>query len=245
MEDIMKIVSWNCNKSFREKYNDIAEEDADIYVICECENPVKHVGTDYSEFAGTNYFWTGNLHYMGLGIFAKDNIKLEPIEGLDERFKNFIAVRVNNSFNLLAVWAMNEDKEKGLHKYVQMIHDYVDANSELFDENLVMCGDFNSNARWNNKHKAKDNDGNAKNQTNLNIKLNKKGLYSAYHELNNEEQGNETHATFFQTKHLNQPYYIDYVYTKKDAVSEFKILDFSRWACLSDHLPLVFELDEF
>ena len=70
-------------------------------------------------------------------------------------------------------------------------------------------------------------------------------MYSAYHELNNEEQGNETHATFFQTKHLNQPYYIDYVYTKKDAVYEFEILDFSRWACLSDHLPLVFELDEF
>lgn len=46
----MKIVSWNCNKIFREKYKDIAEENADIYVICECENPVKHEGTDYSEF---------------------------------------------------------------------------------------------------------------------------------------------------------------------------------------------------
>lgn len=67
----MKIVSWNCNKIFREKYKDIAEENADIYVICECENPVKHEETDYLEFAGTNYFWTGYLHYMGLRIFAK------------------------------------------------------------------------------------------------------------------------------------------------------------------------------
>ena len=241
----MKIVSWNCNKIFREKYKDIAEENADIYVICECENPDKHEGTDYSEFAGTNYFWTGNLHYMGLGIFAKDNIKLEPIEGLDESFKNFIAVRVNDSFNLLAVWAMGADKEKGLNPYVEMIHDYFDANSELFDENLIMCGDFNSNVIWNNKHKSKDNGGNAKDQSNLNIKLNNKGLYSVYHELNDEKQGEETKATFFQTKHLNQHYYIDYVYAKKDSVSEFKILDFSKWACLSDHLPLVFEFDEF
>ncbi len=241
----MKIVSWNCNKIFREKYKDIAEENADIYVICECENPVKHEGTHYSKFAGTNYFWTGNLHYMGLGIFAKDNIKLEPIEGLDESFKNFIAVRVNDSFNLLAVWAMGADKEKGLNPYVEMIHDYFDANSELFDENLIMCGDFNSNVIWNNKHKSKDNGGNAKDQSNLNIKLNNKGLYSVYHELNDEKQGEETKATFFQTKHLNQPYYIDYVYAKKDSVSEFKILDFSKWACLSDHLPLVFEFDEF
>ena len=241
----MKIVSWNCNKLFREKYKDIAdEEDADIYVICECENPIKHEGTDYSEFAGSNYLWTGDLDYMGLGIFAKDNIKLESIKGLDEKFKNFIAVRVNDEFNLLAVWAMNEDKEKGLEKYVRMIHNYVDTNSELFDENLIMCGDFNSNARWNNEHKVKDSEGNDKNQTNLNIKLNKKGLYSVYHELNNEEQGKETNATFFQTKHLNQPYYIDYVYAKKGAVSEFKILDFSKWASLSDHLPLVFEISE-
>lgn len=82
---------------------------------------------------------------MGLGIFAKDNIKLEPIDGLDERFKNFIAVRVNDSFNLLAVGAIGADKEKGLNLYVEMIHDYFDANSELFDENLIICGDFKVN----------------------------------------------------------------------------------------------------
>ena len=114
-------------------------------MICECDIPVKHEGTDYSKFAGTNYFWTGDLHYMGLGIFAKDNIKLEPIKGLDERFKNFIAVRVNDSFNLLAVWAMGADKEKGLNPYVEMIQDYFDANSELFDENFIICGDFKVN----------------------------------------------------------------------------------------------------
>ena len=41
----MKIVSWNCNGSFRETIKFILDEDsktyldADIYVICECENP--------------------------------------------------------------------------------------------------------------------------------------------------------------------------------------------------------------
>ena len=81
----------------------------------------------------------------GFENICKDNIKLEPIKGLDERFKNFIAVRVNDSFNLLAVWAMGADKEKGLNPYVEMIHDYFDANSELFDENRVMWGDFKVN----------------------------------------------------------------------------------------------------
>ena len=237
----MKIISWNCYGRFREKYTSIIEEDADISVICECENPSEWDENGYPEFAGTNYFWTGDLHYKGLGIFAKDNIKLEPIEGLNERFKNFIAVRVKDSFNLLGVWAMKGDKEKGLNDYTEMIHDYFDANSRLFDENLIMCGDFNSNVRWNDTHKAKDNEGNPKDQTNLNIKLNNRGLYSVYHELNNEEQGEETATTFFQKRHLNQPYHIDYVYAKKDLISEFEILDFWKWISLSDHLPLVFE----
>lgn len=250
----MKIVSWNCNGNFRETIQSIIDEDsetyldADIYVIAECENPrdplpkYEEYKTIIENLVGDNYFWTGDLHFKGLGIFAKENIKLELIEGLDERFKNFIAVRVNDRFNLLAVWAMGADKEKGLNEYTEMIHDYFDANIELFDENLVMCGDFNSNVRWNHTHKAIDNDGNPKDQTHLNVKLNKKGLYSVYHELNNEEQGFETNATFFQKRHLNQPYHIDFVYAKRGSVSEFEILDFWKWVSLSDHLPLVFKI---
>lgn len=132
-----------------------------------------------------------DYHYKGLGIFAKENVKLEKIEGLDEDFKNFIPLRVNDSFNLLGVWAMP--------KYIEMIHDYFDANHEkLFDENLIMCGDFNSNAVFNPKHRAKDKNGNAKDHTNLDVKLNSKGLYSLYHKLSSEENGKESKFTFFQ-----------------------------------------------
>lgn len=233
----MKIVSWNCAGAFREKYTSIIEEDADIYVICECEDPARAKVKEYIEFAGDNYFWTGDLHYKGLGIFAKDNIKLEKLdEYCDTEFKNFIALRVNDSFNLLGVWAMPE--------YVEMIHDYFDANNDLFDENLVMCGDFNSNVIWNNEHKTKDDEGNAKDQTNLNIKLNNKGLISTYHDLNNEKQGKETQYTFYIYRHLDKPYHIDYVYAGKDVVTDLKIGDADKWIELSDHVPLTFEIKE-
>ena len=43
-----------------------------------------------------------------------------------------------------------------------------------------MCGDFNSNVIWNNEHKTTDDNGNAKDQTNINVKLNNNGLYSVY-----------------------------------------------------------------
>lgn len=239
----MKIVSWNTNMKFREKFKDIIEEDADIYVIQECENPAESKSEEYKKFAGENYFWVGDYHFKGLGIFAKEDIKLEKIDGLNEKFKNFIALKVNDDFNLLGVWAMGKDKEKGLNEYVEMIHDYFDANSELFDENLIMCGDFNSNVIWNNLHRAKDSNGNAKNQTNLNIKLNNKALFSAYHELTCDEQGKETQHTFYQARHLDEPYHIDYVYAAKDVVSTLQIGDADKWIELSDHMPLVFEIN--
>lgn len=233
----MKIVSWNCASKFREKYTSIIEEDADIYVICECEDPARAKVKEYVEFAGDNYFWTGDLHYKGLGIFAKDNVKLEKLEEFcDTPFKNFIALRVNDSFNLLGVWAMP--------KYVEMIHDYFDTNSDLFDEDLIMCGDFNSNAIWNNQHKTKDSEGNAKDQTNLNKKLNKKGLISAYHDLTSEKQGKETQYTFYLNWNLDKPYHIDYVYAAKDRVIGFKIGDADKWIELSDHVPITFEIKE-
>lgn len=230
----MKIVSWNCAGKFREKYTSIIEENADIYVICECEDPARAKVKEYVEFAGDNYFWTGDLHYKGLGIFAKDNIKLKPIEVLNEGFKNFIALRVNDSFNLLGVWAMP--------KYVEMIHDYFDANMDLFDDNLIICGDFNSNVIWNNEHKTKDSLGNDKNQTNLNIKLNKCGLISAYHDLTGEKQGKETQYTFYMNWKLEKPYHIDYVYAGKDVITAFQIGDAEKWVELSDHIPLTFEV---
>ena len=99
-ESQLKIISWNCNGKFREKFKEIIEEDADIYVIRECENPAESADEDYREFAGENYFWTGNLHYKGLGIFAKEDVKLEKIE-FNGEFEHFILLNVNDSFNLL------------------------------------------------------------------------------------------------------------------------------------------------
>ena len=227
IESQIKIVSWNCNGKFREKFKEIIEEDADIYVIQECENPAESNDEDYREFAADNYFWTGHLHYKGLGIFAKEDVKIERIE-CEGEFEHFIPVRVNDSFNLLGVWAMP--------KYVEMIHDFFDANEDLFDENLVMCGDFNSSVVFNYHHPK------AKNHTELNRKLENKNLFSVYHALTGEEQGEEKSMTFYQTRHLNYSFHMDFVYAGKNVVKDFSILDHYKWITVSDHLPLVFRI---
>lgn len=268
----MKIMSWNCEEKFREDIKHIVEKgsktyvDADIYVIPECENPdeqhpnYKEYKKLIEELFGDNYFWVGNIHHKGLGIFAKENINLEEIE-TNGNFEFFKAFRVNDSFNLLTIWVQKENEEKGLNPYVEMIHDFYDANLELFDENLIICGDLNSSVKFNYKHKAKDSNGNAKDHTNLDNKLNNKGLFSLYHELTNENNGEETQQTFFQARHLNNSFHLDYVYANRkliektiliengktvyeDLPNKFQILDHWKWISLSDHLPLVFEFDE-
>ena len=226
-ESQIKIVSWNCNGKFREKFSEIIEEDADIYVIQECEDPAQSTEEEYREFAGENYIWTGNLHYKGLGIFAGEDVTLEKLD-VNGEYEHFIAVRVNDSFNLLGVWAMP--------KYVEMIHDFFDMNEDLFNENLVMCGDFNSSVEFNSHHPK------AKNHTVLNEKLESKGLISAYHDCTGEEQGCEKAKTFYLTRHLNKPFHLDFVYAGESVVKEFDILDHYKWINVSDHLPLVFRI---
>ena len=86
------------------------------------------------------------------------------------------------------------------------------------------------------------------------------GLFSVYHELTGEESGNEKQMTFFQARHIDDPYHLDYVYTNKEIIdkttlisngnkvkdlpNEFEILPRDDWISISDHLPLVFKFDE-
>lgn len=266
----MKIVSWNCAGVFREDYKEIFKQDADIYVIQECENPnadfdkYKKYKKFVYDFAGKNVFWKGDLHYKGLGVFVNKDLDVKeiPTKG---KYKHFQALKIENSFYLLAVWAMNKDKKEGLPPYVEMIHDFLDENKdeEFFDGTpIIMCGDFNSSAVFNDKHTYKrshlDIYGNPKNHDYLNCKLNDMGLYSVYHELTGEDSGEEKQMTFFQAKDLNKPYHLDYVYTNKEIIDKttlirdgkkvkdlpkFEILAVDDWISISDHLPLVFEFD--
>lgn len=223
----MKIITWNCNGRFRDKYKKIRELDADIYIIQECENPEEYTDTGYKKFA-SNYLWTGDLKYKGLGIFAKDNIKLELLP-YNDNAKHFIPCRVDNLFNLLGVWTMSP--------YVEQAHDFYESNKELFNEYLVMCGDFNSSVVFDNRHKKKS-------FAMLLNKYQKHRLYDSYHYLTKEKQGKETKSTFYLARHLNKNYHLDHVFTAPFLIKDLEILDHYKWINESDHLPIVFEIDE-
>lgn len=138
--DEMKIVTWNSNGYFSERFPAIVEEDADIYVIQECENPLIIDSEEYNDFA-SNYYWVSENQRYGLGIFAKDNIKLELVELDDKGLRYFIPVRVNDDFNLLGVWT-NPDMEgsKVIH-YPKEITKYYEEHKDsgfFNEENVVI-----------------------------------------------------------------------------------------------------------
>ena len=138
----MKIISWNCCGKFREKFSTIQKEDADIYVIQECENPEKYQN-QFSEFL-TDYVWHGEKNSKGLGIFVKPHIKIKLNDWPVFCLRHFISVKINDDFDLLGVWASPH--------YIEEYYIYQSINIDKYGENTLIIGDFNSNAIWDKEH---------------------------------------------------------------------------------------------
>lgn len=222
----MKIVSWNCNGKFREKYKFISKLDAEIYIIQECENPSIYVDTDYSRFA-TNYLWTGENDKKGLGIFAKNNVDIKDNHWETYCLRNFISVKINNDFDLVGVWACKP--------YIEEYYIYQNINLCNINKNTIIIGDFNSNQIWDNQHEKR-------NHTTVVNELKYKGLVSAYHFIKKENQGEETENTFYMYRHLDKGYHIDHCFILENRIKEYHILSDKEWIDYSDHIPLLLEI---
>lgn len=224
----MKIVSWNCGGKFREKFSCIAEFDADIYIIQECENPVDYPSHPYSTFA-TNYLWTGERNSKGLGVFAKPHIELQPNDWEKYCLRNFLSVKVNSSFDLVAVWACKP--------YIEEYYIYQSINIANYTDRTVIMGDFNSNAIWDKKHDART-------HTAVVQQLHSIGLCSAYHHTHNELQGSENKHTFYLYRHPDKGYHIDHCFTNANNIAEYQVFDSLEWLAKSDHVPIMLTYSE-
>lgn len=234
----MKILTWNCNGAFRNKVQTLDCLDLDIYVIQECENPIIHTKTK------PNYLWKGKNKNRGLGIFAKDNIKLEELNWSDsnhkykdEELELFLPCLVNNEFILLAVWTKYANSE--VFGYIGQLWKYLQLHKEKLKEYpCFIIGDFNSNKIWDKWDRWW-------NHTDVVKELEEIDIISFYHYLNNEKQGEEENPTFYLQRKLEKGYHIDYIFGSKSLLrkeSQCKVLGEAKWLEISDHLPLFLEL---
>jgi len=124
-------------------------------------------------------------------------------------------------------------------EYVKNVEGYLkDYKNELKNpDTLIMCGDFNINPKVTGQEK-KDCFYN---------KLNDYGFESIYHKLHEEKLGKETIPTHFHQYNKNQPFHIDYVFSKCGFVKTLEIGTYEDYVAqdnrCSDHVPLIFEVD--
>lgn len=225
----MKIVSWNANCKFREKYTEIAKLGADIYVIQECENPETSKNPEYRHFV-KNGFWIGDIPFKGLMVFSPDhNIKIELLNWGTQSYRFFLPVRVNDNFTLVGSWACDP--------YIQEFTDFIHAAKRNLGRDTIIIGDLNSNVLFD-----KDNQRSGKTHSMIIDELRQLGMEDIYHHFTGDEQGKEKVPTFYMYRHLDKPFHIDHCFSNPDNIQKMTIHARWQWLSLSDHLPIEIEL---
>jgi len=221
----MRIVSWNCNGKFREKFDQITRLNADIYIIQECENPKSCSHARYQTFSN-NYIWVGDNKNKGLGVFAGPQIQLSRNNWQSYCLRHFLSVRINDAFDLLAVWAGKP--------YIGEYYIYQSVNIDRYSPNMIIIGDFNSNAVW-------DKDYPQRSHSDVVRELKAIGLESIYHVVSGESQGSESQNTFYLYRHADKGYHIDHCFANPKMICSYQIEKDPEWLTLSDHLPIVID----
>ena len=231
----MKIITWNCNGAFRKKFHLIDNLGADIIVIQECEDPSQS-GGEYQRWAH-NHIWIGTNKNKGLGVFAKKHIDLKRLHWNDEGLQLFLPCRINESFNLVAVWT--KQTESSEFRYIGQFWKYLQLHKKIFEaEPCLICGDFNSNVCWDKKHGLWT-------HSNVVRELDELGIHSLYHEVMKEAQGKESTPTLYMHRKLEKPYHIDYAFISKQLSNFNSLIEIGKhefWLDNSDHMPLIFTI---
>jgi exonuclease III len=231
----IKLITWNCNGAFRNKYQLLTGLDADILVIQECEDPKQSADVSYRDWAG-NYIWIGDSKHKGMGIFCKQGIQVSDNGWEANGTKHFISVKINDSFDLVAVWTKRNNSVT--YRYIGQFWKYLQENKERMKDSIIL-GDFNSNKIWDRKRCVC-------NHSEVVRELHEIGIVSLYHEKYGIDQGAEIHPTFYLQRNLQKPYHIDYIFLSKNRVSNvshFEIGTVGNWLKVSDHLPVTAVLD--
>jgi exonuclease III len=226
--------------AFRKKIKILDELNPDIAIIQECENEEvlkrKKTNLSYDKF-----IWYGKNKNKGLGVMAFNGFDIELMDH-NEGFEYILPIRVHKDrteFILLAVWTQLVNKNIYDSYVVQATRAFIFYNNLLKKENVLIIGDFNSNAIWDNGAPKEYN------HSQMVVTLAKKNFVSVYHTKYKEDHGKEKIPTLYFTRNKNKPYHVDYFFIKESllgSVKKFSIGNYEKYINLSDHMPLLLEI---
>jgi len=261
----MRIVSWNCHYGFdKKKPETIKEYNADILVIPECrEIDMRGSGYDekYHDWYGDHKEATdtsGNINKekdLGIGIFWKDGIRIflkqEWKNDLrhNSDFRYLVPYKVEGNFEtftIIAVWTKNRTDVSDPLDYVQKAHAAVDYYKSigLLDGRVILIGDFNSNAIWDNRYREECN------HSKLVKKLEQLGIKDCSSSLTKDEFS--TYYYYYKKKECRVV--IDYCFASDELIKSATFIPpnpnyweeengIKRWRGLSDHCPIIVDFD--
>ena len=249
----MKVVTWNCNGALRKKTDELDALDADVYVVQECEDPAQST-SEFRDWAG-DFLWTGTSKHKGLGVFAKNGNAVRASDwfgtftqpGIANSNRTsawttadlrlFSPFTLNDEYQVLGVWAKADGAE--VFGYIGQLWKYLQIHrTQLHRQKTILLGDLNSNRIW-------DKPDRWWNHSDVVEELGAIGLQSVYHQKTGEAQGRESTPTFYLQRNVEKAYHIDYVFASEDLLNQVKVKigDVNRWLKVSDHMPVMLEIE--
>ena len=228
---IRRLVSWNCGTAFHAKSQAITALHPDLLIVQEAESS-----------AFDDALWIGGSPRKGVGVRSAPGQSVAIAAGYDPIHRWFAPTlwsRPEGTTQVLAVWAMNHRGDPERQAHGQTLRALQAYGRWLSASPTVVLGDFNANAIWDRPRipgTYHDTQG----------ELERLGYLSVYHALTGERHGAESEATFFFYRHEDRPYHIDYCYLPAawvPRIRHFEIGRYADWGALSDHMPLVLDLE--
>jgi exodeoxyribonuclease III len=235
----VRLVTWNCQGGLHRKAAALEKLQPDLAIIQECECP-ERLRARVAAWEPHPMVWCGDSPTKGLAVISFTGAQLAVDPVYDPSLKHLLPVVVTGprSLRVLAVWTKEDDAKQA--SYIgQAVLGVQKYESFIAGGPTVVAGDFNSNQAWDRPNRAYNHAG-------LVALLASRGLVSAYHDHFAEPQSAETRNTFYMYHHAERGFHIDHCFVPKVWLPYLRSVEvgtYADWHELSDHCPLVIELD--
>jgi exodeoxyribonuclease III len=206
----------------------------DVAVISECGDS----SVSALEALGYAGAWVGANPHKGLGVFVHKPLRPRLLCKPRQRWVAALDIEgYSQPLRVIGVWACRVGA-KNCDNYIGQLYKALTKNPEWLDcPDTIVAGDFNSSPIW-------DANRAVGNHTDVVKLLAARGIVSAYHAFYGEAPGNESRHTLYLLKNRNRPFHIDYVFIPATwKVDRLSIRDGAKWAALSDHRPVVVDVE--
>ena len=183
-------------------------------------------------------WFPSNASRLGIQVRSFGSYSLKRVKAVADLPNCVVPLRVDGPvrFNLLAVWTWPAPSYpraflNGLAAYARLLR----------TGPTVVAGDFNGNPVFDQARPR------AKWWTTGFSQLHEADLVSAYHECSGVAFGSERHATHHFLRKPERPFHIDFCFVPRAWVQgggmRVEVLHSADWYALSDHFPVVVDVD--